>query len=372
MAGAVLGVIMVGALADTEEDAHRVVYGFAACVPLVIPLVVSLVRYPDQVFLGDRKRTESDLREHLVSEHNTDLEVPPIEKQIAPQMKPSPEEILLASAMALMSLLLLFITYNLTHDNVRVTFSIAVVMSIALLMYVARVYNYTRLAGLCVFGFVNEVLYVDITAAEDTFYTAPEICIAGGPNLGLLWYIAWTRTFAYTISLLLMVVYMRWVIHWRCRTAILVGIVFRISSSLTDVVIGKHWNREAGISDKSMYLAGNGMLNIPSRSWIQLSLVIAAVSPLVDGNAPLRVRGKEVLTMSIISGLQFMGQSMSRIYGMFLMELFDFRADLSTGNCNVDNYVPLCIAAHVVSAIFLVPVAYAILPTDTPPRTKST
>jgi hypothetical protein len=355
MLGAILGVIMVGTLADKKEDAHRIVIGYAVSIPLVIPLIVYIIRYPDEVFKGDRHMCPSELREKLTDTPNDNM---PSTIHVADVIKLSAEEILLALIMSLMSVLLLIITYNITLDNVAVTLGVGVVMSITLLAYVGKVYSYKQFAGLCAYTFLDAVMYADIKAAQDIYYTAPDVCVAGGPGFDLLFYTAWTKTIAYCISFAMMMAYMKWAINWNYRSVIMFGITLRISSSLTDVIIAKHWNRMIGISDASFYFFGDGMLNIPTSSWSQMCVVMASLAPSKSNP----VKGKEIFAMALISGIQYMGKSLSRIYGMFLIDLFGITAHIGSGNCNFDNYAALSIAAHVVSAIFLYPIAYTLLP----------
>jgi hypothetical protein len=207
---------------------------------------------------------------------------------------------------------------------------------------------------------LSPCLYGDITAAQDVYYTAPDVCIPNGPNFNLLFYTAWTKTIAYCISLLMMLGFMKWGIHMKYRSVIMFGIILKISTSLTDVIIAKRWNLMVSISDESFYFFGDGMLNIPASTWTQIAIVMATLSP----QSAHAMKGKEVFTLAIVNGMKFMGNSASRIYGMFLIDMFGLTANMATGNCNFDNYPALSIAAHVVSPIFLFPIAYMLLPSQ--------
>ena len=186
----------------------------------------------------------------------------------------------------------------------------------------------------------------------DVFYTAPSICLIG-PDFDLMWYIGWTKIIGHTIAVIVILCYMRWFQGWRCRTSVIIGITFRIYSSLTDIVIGKRWNASVGFSDKSVYLLGDAMVSPAASTFVQLALILATTRALI--------KGKETFTQSVVASLQAMGQSMSRIAGIALIHTMSVKADLSTGQCNYDNYVPLLIFAHIISPSVLYPLAFIVL-----------
>jgi len=151
-----------------------------------------------------------------------------------------------------------------------------------------------------------------------------------------------------------MMAYMRWVSGWRCRTAVITGITLRIFSSITDVMIAKRWNKTVfDLNDKPSYILGDAMLSPTGSTIIQISLVIASTAALI--------KGREAVTQAVISALQFMGQTVSRIFGMVLIQALGVTANLTTGNCNYDKYPQLLIVAHMVIPMFLYPLAFALL-----------
>lgn len=127
----------------------------------------------------------------------------------------------------------------------------------------------------------------------------------------------------------------------------------RIYSSVTDIAIAKRWNLAIGIPDKSFYLFGVSMISPAVSTFVQLALVLATTQSLV--------KGKETLTLSVVTSLQSMGKVVSRIVGMMLIHAFQVEANLATGQCNYDNYVNLLIVAHILVPMALYPIAYTIL-----------
>ena len=151
MIGAIIGVIMVGSLADNEADAHRVIYGFAACIPLAFPLIWLLFKYPNDAFSNDDAGTVADIAQLLTPEAYADHRMV--------RTPPNNEECLLAGCMVGTALLLLGIMYNIDVDNIYTSFGIAVVATISLVSYTFRVYRDTpRLACICAFSFLHEIL----------------------------------------------------------------------------------------------------------------------------------------------------------------------------------------------------------------------
>lgn len=67
-----------------------------------------------------------------------------------------------------------------------------------------------------------QVFCVDITAAMDVFYTAPDVCLIG-PDFDLMFYIGWTKIAACIVSLIVLAVYTLWFQGLSCRMAILTG-----------------------------------------------------------------------------------------------------------------------------------------------------
>jgi len=151
MSGAILGVIVVGSLADDESDAHRVIYGYAACVPLSLPLIYYIWKYPDDVFSNDDAGTNTDIQQLLNPEEHTERRVI--------RSPPTREECVLAGSMVFTAILLLVIMYNVTTDNIYTSFGIAVTMTVTLVCYTFWVYRATpQLANICAFSFLHEIL----------------------------------------------------------------------------------------------------------------------------------------------------------------------------------------------------------------------
>lgn len=346
MVGSIGGVIVVGVLADSEEDAYRIKYGYAMCIALAVPLLVYLARYPEEVFSGDRVVSSDSKHELLSEERNA--------RRIArKRAKPSTEECRLAGVLVGSAVLVLGLMFNISTGNIYTSFAIAGLLSTVMLGYTAWIFRDNKtLMGICIFSFSHEVFYVDVSAAMDVFYTAPAPCLIG-PDFDLMFYIGWTRIIGHTIAVIVIVVFTKWFQHWNCRHVVIVGISFRIYSSVTDIIIGKRWNVEAGISDKSCYVLGDAMISPAASMFVQLALILATTSALT--------KGKETLTQSIVASLQALGQSVSRIVGITLIYTMNVTGDLKTGVCNYDNYVPLLIVAHVIVPCFLFPLAFTVL-----------
>lgn len=346
MTGSIGGVIVIGILTNDESDAYKVKYAYMSCIFAAIPVLMYLAGYPSVVFDRDNVVSTDSKRELLDEEREAD-------RHSVVRFEPSIRECKLVGIVVMSAVLFLALLFNISPGNVYMSFTAAMVLSAVVLGYTTYVYkDNPMLYGICIFSFTHEVLYVDISGAMDVFYTAPAPCLYG-PDFDLMFYIGWTRIIGHTIAVVVIVVYTQWFQKWSPRSAIMMGISFRVYSSLTDIVIGKRWNVSVGISDASCYILGDAMISPAASTFVQLALILATTKALV--------RGKETLTQAIVTSLQAMGQSVSGIVGITLIHTFKVTADLQTNACDYDNYVPLLIVAHVVVPAFLFPLAFMTL-----------
>lgn len=297
MVGSIFGVIVVGAVTNSKEDAGNVRFAYMATTVLALPLVYYLTAMPNDVFSGDYAVSRSKDGAELLSPGPTSL-------KHKMKIMPSTQECVLAGAMVAAALIIMGLMFNLEPGNVYTSLGISLTMSLGLLALTHWVYrDVPVLCGICVYSFCYEMLYVDISAAMDVFYTAPEACLFG-PNFDLMFYVGWTRIIAHMIAVIVIAVYTRYLQNWSCREAILTGVTFRICSALTDIIIGKRWNISVGVSDQSSYLLGDAMISPAASTFIQLALVLATTKALI--------KGKETLTQAVVASLQAMGYSVSK------------------------------------------------------------
>ena len=297
MVGSIFGVIVVGAVSNSKDDAGNVRFAYMATTVLVFPLAYYLVAMPKDVFSGDEAAPRSRDGSELLAPGPTSF-------RHKMKVMPSTQECVLAVAMVATALIIMILMFSLEPGNVYTSLGISLTMSFGLLALTYKTYRETPvLCGICVYSFCYEMMYVDISAAMDVFYTAPEACLFG-PNFDLMFYVGWTRILAHVIAVVVICVYTRYMQNWNFREAILVGVTFRICSALTDIIIGKRWNIKAGISDQSSYLLGDAMISPAASTFVQLALVLATTKALI--------KGKETLTQAVVASLQAMGYSVSK------------------------------------------------------------
>jgi len=107
------------------------------------------------------------------------------------------------------------------------------------------------------------------------------------------------------------------------------------------------------MSDKASYIMGDAMIAYGAGAFIHFVLILVSTRLLVSG--------RETVTQAILAGMRYMGQSMSRLLGLVLIQYFGVTANLSTGHCNYDYYPHLLGVAHVLIPSLLFPAAYALL-----------
>jgi hypothetical protein len=206
--------------------------------------------------------------------------------------------------------------------------------------------------GMCVYGFVSEVLCVDITAAISVFYTAPDACVVNGPQFDLVFYTTTAALVAGIAGTAVSIYKARYMKGWNTRLLMQVATMIRMFGALTDIAIAKGWYRHIGVSAKSGYLFGDAVVT-------PVGIMIATIG-LASFSSKTVYRHRETVTYSIVTSWQNLGVSVSRIVGLVLMELFHVRGDLNLG-CNYDNYVPLLVLCKLVLPAFNFGLAYMLI-----------
>jgi hypothetical protein len=150
MFGSVGGLLVVGALADSEEDAYRMQYGFAMCIPMALPLIYYLFKHPHEVFSNDAAVSDDANRELL----NVDRE----SARHVVRFTPNRSECTLAGAIVASAFMILAVMFNIGPGNIYTSFAVAGALSMTVVAYATWVYRDTPvLCGLCQYSFAHEV-----------------------------------------------------------------------------------------------------------------------------------------------------------------------------------------------------------------------
>ena len=343
MLGTVLGALVVGPLANKPEYAYRIRYAFAITIPIALAFALYLWKFPHHAFHRDHKnnRLSVFLLSDSVEETN------PAQKN-GPTTKEWTVVGLLAGTSALLILVLLA-----ASDRPYTILGITAVCAGMTLLYENRVHgDREALWGVCVYGFVSEVLFVDISAIISVFYTAPDACIVNGPAFDLVFFTTAAAAVAGTVGVVVSVVKARHMSHWPTRLLVQAANLLRILGATSDIAVAKGWNTSIGISNKWAFLLGDAIVN-PTGLMISTIALAAFSSKTVYKN-------RETVTYSIVTSWQNLGVAVSRVLGLTLMHAFNVSADMSSG-CNFDNYVPLLILAHIILPVFNIPLSYLLV-----------
>jgi len=234
----------------------------------------------------------------------------------------------------------------------------ALILAVFLHGWAYFVYTDKKIFWVCnVYMFLSECLYINITGAQDYFYTADKTCLPNGPNFDLVLYTTTAAIIGGIFGTIGSLIYAKWMSEWSMRTTIQLAAILRCMSTITDVIIAKRWNiTKLGISDKAMFLFGDAMLS-PVASMLVLLPMVIMTSKLVD-------KGHESTTYAILAGFQNIGQTISRIIGIALMHGFavNLSADPYT-QCNFEGYPSLLVLSHMILPSLCIPLAYVMVPT---------
>lgn len=342
MIGTIFGAILVGPLGDSGN----ILTVFIVAIPLILQLLYPLVRYPLEAIPNDN--TKFTNQEFLLDESR--------KKGDADQQMVTTSEWSLCIVMFLGAIGLIIALFAAPSRPWSVVI-FAIILAVFMHTWAYFVYSDKWLFWVCnVYMFLSECLYINITGAQDYFYTADKTCIPDGPNFDLVLYTTTAAVLGGIFGAVGSFIYAKWLSSWSMRTTVQVAAVLRCLSTITDIVIAKRWNiTKLGISDKAMFLFGDAMVS-PVASMLVLLPMVVMTSKLVD-------KGHESTTYAVLAGFQNVGQTISRIIGIALMHGFavNVSADPYT-RCNFQGYPSLLVLSHMILPSLCIPLAFVMIP----------
>lgn len=341
MIGTMIAAVVVGTVADTPDNAYRVRYAFAGCVPVAAIMTLIVWRYPNAAFTDDHVENRGETL---------------IERDVGAIVvtRPTSAEWRVVGMLTLIVVAMIIAIMSSLH-----TYPYGTIVSMTILCGIAMRLEYKAhgdreaLWGMCFYGFLSEVFFVDISAAISVFYTAPDMCIVDGPQFSLMFYTTGAAAVSGLVGAIVAGLKMSIAKGVTTRKLVQAAIVFRMLGSFADISVAAGWNRAVGIPDWLVFLFGDCMVT-PTGSMVA-TIALAALTGKVA------YKNRETMTYSIVASWQNLGIACSRIVGLFLMDMFSVSGDLDVG-CNFDNYKPLLVLTDLVAPLFVFALSYALVP----------
>jgi len=359
MIGSIFGAILVGPLGDNGDI--RYAYPIAAL--CTIQLIHSLISKPEDSFANDRvlfKKDNINLSEQMI-QYDDDESRGTVSYRINTSI--STREWVLCILMAGVSVLLMIMLFT-GIDYPWTTFAAATVCIFILHAYAYFTFHNTscskreqkrqdQLWTYNLFMFLVEALYVNISGAQDFWYTADESCVPNGPAFSLSLYTTAVTIMSALAGIIASCLYTRTMMKWTFRSALQTAIVFQAMSAFTDITIAKRWNQtHLHISDEVFFLFGDAVIS-PVASMLKLIPMAILTSKIVE-------HGKETMTYSLLAGFQNMGMVFSKIFGLALMQSFGIKT--IAPHCAFEFYPALIFCAHMIIPMLSFTLAYLMMP----------
>ncbi|CAG9582871.1 biopterin transporter,putative;with=GeneDB:LinJ35_V3.5120 [Leishmania major strain Friedlin] len=208
------------------------------------------------------------------------------------------------------------------------------------------------IAKAVVFMYFNAILYLSLPGVLNTFYVAKPSCLPDGPHFSYTFYNAMNGFLGNIAGIGGTIVFTHLFPHHSYRFVMGLSAVLLPAASMFDVLILKRWNLAIGIPDHAMYIFGdtiiyevcNMLLNMP------MMMLMCRIAP----------RGSESMVFALLASIYHLGTSTSSAIGYLLMETI--WPVVTQGQCDYSNALWLVITGHIVTPVFILPLAYILLP----------
>ncbi|GET93035.1 biopterin transporter, putative [Leishmania tarentolae] len=208
------------------------------------------------------------------------------------------------------------------------------------------------IAKAVVFMYFNTILYMDLPGVLDTFYVAKPSCLPDGPNFSYTFYNSMSGVLGNIAGIAGTMVFTHLLPNHSYRFVMGLSAILLPTASLFDIIMLERWNLAIGIPDHAMYIFGDAiiykvfdmLLNMP------MMMLMCRIAP----------RGSESMVFALLASIYHLGTSTSSAIGYLLMETIWPVA--TKGTCDYSNATWLVITGHIVTPIFILPLAYLLLP----------
>ena len=343
MLGTSIGAVVIGPMADNKQ----VEYVFLLAVIMFGQLLAPLLKRPYTVLPNDLVISPNS-SEMLIERENS-----------VGKKKPGISEWSLSLVLVVASTIVISSLFGASDHPWAVVYLGLATMGVLMLWVVIQYYQLKPYWACCVYMSLVEILYIDISGAQDYFYTAGSLCNPDGPQFSYTFYITLGVCVGGVCGSVGSLLYKEALGTWNMRSCIQLGLLLRSLCALVDISIAKRWNIDYGISDKVAFLLGDAVLG-PMISMFLFIPMFTMMSYLVQP-------GRETFTFAILAGFQNLGQVVSKIIGIAFSQSFNVVAQSNSPTCNFEYYPALILFAHMIFPLLCVPLGYILIP-----ETKST
>ena len=261
--------------------------------------------------------------------------------------------------------IILFMTFAVQKAFPWAAFSVAFVLSFFPLALACAEYYKTHawFLGLCIMSFLSEMLYVNIQGATDYWFTARSSCVYNGPAFSLGFYLSVSALIAGLVGTSTAAAYKSTFGRLTFRTSLQITVVLSVISSIADIIMAKRLNAKG--TDGLLFILGDTALYPASTIARTISLQTLAAQYII--------KGKETTMSAVMHGFLSMGQIVSKILGLALMQ--EFEISTTPPDCDFTFYPWLIVFAHTCIPLLTICFAFLFIPdvrVYTAPHTQPT
>ncbi|KPA86656.1 biopterin transporter putative (BT1) [Leptomonas pyrrhocoris] len=202
------------------------------------------------------------------------------------------------------------------------------------------------------FIYLFNIFYLQLPGVLNTFYVAKPKCLPDGPHFNFTFYNLMNGIIGNVCSIIGISIFAHCCQNLSYRAIMGSSAIIIPLISMFDLIIVERWNMYIGIPDHATYILGEGVIYSTMNMLISMPAML-----LMSRVAP---RGSESMVLALLSAVARVGSSTSSSLGYLLMETI--WPVVTRGQCDYDNAPWLLIAGHIVLPLFIVPLAFLLLP----------
>uniref|UniRef100_A0A7S4NJG6 Folate/biopterin transporter n=1 Tax=Guillardia theta TaxID=55529 RepID=A0A7S4NJG6_GUITH len=224
--------------------------------------------------------------------------------------------------------------------------SCSVFLSVLAFLWLPR-----QLAKCNFYMFMASVLYLNISGAQDFWFTADEQCVPGGPAFDYTYYNTYTSIVGAFTGWVGVVIFQNFMSGWTFRTLFWVTTVLQCVASASDLIIINRLNIAWGIPDKWFYMFGDAVIGP--------AVMMFALMPAVVLTSKLVPKGLESTTYALLAGFQNFGGVVSNQIGLYATQFAGVKTEAP---CNFDNLGWLVGISHCLLPLLAIPLTFILIP----------
>ncbi|KAJ1483458.1 folate-biopterin transporter [Baffinella frigidus] len=199
--------------------------------------------------------------------------------------------------------------------------------------------------------FMSCVLYINISGAQDFWFTADQTCVPGGPSFDYTYYTTYASLVGSITGWIGIVLFQAIMSDWNFRTLFWVTTVIQVVASMFDMVMIARINVSWGVSDKAFYMFGDAVIG--NFVWMMASM------PMLVLTSKLVPKGLEATTYALLAGFQNFGSVASSQIGIYASQYMGIQ---TTAPCNFENLNTLVLVCHCLLPLLCIPLTFLLIP----------